>query len=39
VLVLAFFWGLSPVILVVCAGLVGYTAKRLAGLGKDGEGK
>ena len=39
VLVLAFFWGLSPVILVVCAGLVGYTAKRLSGMGKDGEGK
>jgi len=39
VLVLAFFWGLSPVLLVVCSGLAGYTAKRLSGMGKDGEGK
>ena len=41
VLALAFVWGLSPVILVVCSGLAGYTAKRLIGMGKgkDGEGK
>ena len=39
VLVLAFFWGISPVLLVVCSGLAGYTAKRLSGMGKDGEGK
>ena len=38
-LVLAFFFGLSPVIIVVCAGLTGYVAKRLTGLEKGGEGK
>lgn len=38
-LVLAFFFGLSPVIIVVCAGLAGYVARRLAGLGKGAEGK
>lgn len=39
VLALAFFVGLSPVILIVCAGLVGYVARRLAGLKKGDEDK
>ena len=38
VLVLAFFFGLSPVLLVVAAGLTGYVARQMAGLGK-GAGK
>lgn len=37
VLALAFFVGLSPAILIVCAGLVGYVTRRLLKLGK-GEG-
>lgn len=39
VLALAFFVDLSPVILIVCAGLVGYVARRLAGLKKGDEDK
>ena len=35
VLVLAFFFGLSPVLLVVAAGLAGYVARHMAGLGKE----
>ena len=35
VLVAAFFFGLSPVLLVVVAGLVGYVARRMAGFGKE----
>lgn len=38
VLVLAFFVGLSPAILILCAGLTGYVARRLMGLKKGGEG-
>ena len=37
VLALAFFVGLSPVLLILCAGLVGYVASRLTKLSK-GEG-
>ena len=39
VLALAFFVGLSPAILVVCAGVVGYVTRRLLKLGKEAEGK
>ena len=35
VLALAFFAGLSPVLLVVLAGVVGYAARRMAGFGKE----
>lgn len=38
VLGLAFFTGLSPVLLILGAGLAGYVARRLAGLAKGGEG-
>ena len=34
VLILAVFVGLSPVLLIVCAGLVGYVARRLSQLRK-----
>ena len=36
-IVLAFFAGVSPVILIVCAGAVGYVSRTLAG--RKGEGK
>lgn len=39
VLTLAFFVGVSPAILIVCAGLVGYVSRRLLKLSKGGEGK
>ncbi|MGI5963346.1 MAG: chromate transporter [Lawsonibacter sp.] len=39
VLALAFFVGLSPVILIVAAGLVGYVTRQLKRLSKGGEGK
>lgn len=39
ILVLAFFVGLSPVILILCAGLVGYVARKLKALSKKGEGQ
>ena len=39
VLGLAFFAGLSPVLLIVGAGLAGYTVRQLAGLNKRGEQK
>ncbi|MCI8421994.1 MAG: chromate transporter [Lawsonibacter sp.] len=39
VLGLAFFVGLSPVLLIVGAGLVGYVARCLAGMKQGGEGK
>ena len=39
VLGLAFFAGLSPAILIVCAGVVGYVTRRLLKLGKEAEGK
>ena len=39
VLVLAFVVGLSPVLQIVCAGLVGYVACRLLKLVKEDEGK
>lgn len=39
VLVLAFAVGLSPVLLIVCAGLVGYVARQLFRLGKRGDDK
>lgn len=35
VLVLAFFFGLSPVLLVVAAGLIGYVTRCMAGFGKE----
>ena len=38
-LVLAFFVGLSPVILIVCAGVVGYVARRLVKLSGGGAEK
>lgn len=38
VLALAFFVGLSPVILILGAGLAGYVSRRLLGLSKGGEG-
>ena len=38
VLVLAFFAGLSPVLLVVGAGLTGYVTRRMAWLRKEGKG-
>lgn len=37
VLVLAFFGGLSPVLLVVLAGVAGYVVRRMAGFGKEGK--
>lgn len=37
VLALAFLVGISPVLLILCAGLVGYVARMLAGLSKGGE--
>lgn len=39
VLVLAFFVGLSPVLLIVGAGLVGYVARRICKLGEGGKAK
>ena len=36
VLLLAFFVDLSPVILIVCAGVVGYVARMIAGMKKGG---
>ena len=39
VLVLAFFVGLSPVLLIVGAGLAGYVAQRLFKLGEGGKAK
>ena len=39
VLVLAFFVGLSPALLVVGAGVVGYVTRRLMTLNKEGRGK
>lgn len=39
VLVLAFFVGLSPVLLIVSAGLAGYVAQRLFKLGEGGKAK
>lgn len=39
VVVLAFFVGLSPVLLILGAGLAGYVVRRLAGLVRGGEGK
>ena len=42
VLALAFFVGLSPAILIVCAGVLGYAWRRIRGFehnGKGGEGK
>ena len=45
VLALAFFVGLSPAILIVCAGVLGYAWRRIRGLEKSeqnekgGEGK
>ena len=39
VLGLAFVVGLSPAILIVCAGVVGYVTRRLLKLGKGAEGK
>ena len=39
VLVLAFFVGLSPVLLIVGAGLVGYVTRQLLKLGKGGKAK
>ena len=37
VLALAFFVGLSPVLLIVCAGLVGYVSRQIRKLSKGGE--
>ena len=39
VLALGFFVGVSPVILIVCAGVVGYVAYRLLKLSKGGDDK
>ena len=42
VLALAFFVGLSPAILIVCAGVLGYAWRRIRGFEqneKGGEGK
>lgn len=39
VLGLAFFVGLSPAVLIVCAGLAGYVVRRLLCLSRGGEGK
>ena len=36
VLLLAFFVDLSPVILIVCSGVVGYVARMIAGMKKGG---
>jgi chromate transporter len=38
VLVLTLLFGLSPALLILCAGVAGYTIRRLTGLSKGGDG-